>query len=218
MTERTARHVTVSGVVQGVGFRPFVHRLAHHHGLTGWVRNTGSGVEALVEGGAEAVDAFLSELVSDPPPLAQITGMYVATRPVTDARAFTILDSAATGGTQAIPADVALCDDCRRELYDERDRRYRYPFINCTNCGPRYSIVESAPYDRERTTMRAFVMCAACRSEYEDPANRRFHAEPIACPACGPRLRIVEPERRCARGSCVRRGRAGCWARGRSSR
>lgn len=192
MNDRAARRFVVEGVVQGVGFRPFVHRLAGRYGLTGWVRNTGSGVEALVEGGDAQIDAFLSELLRDPPPLAQITGLHVVTCLAIDVPAFTIEMSAANGGTQAIPADVALCGDCLRELYDPGDRRFRYPFINCTNCGPRYSIIEALPYDRERTTMRHFTMCAACRSEYEDPESRRFHAEPIACPDCGPRLRIVE--------------------------
>lgn len=193
MIDRAARHLVVEGVVQGVGFRPFVHRLAGRYGLAGWVRNTGSGVEALIEGDGEQIDAFLDALIADPPPLAQITALHVVERPSTDVRAFTIVASETTGGTQAIPADVALCGDCRRELYDPADRRYRHPFINCTNCGPRYSIVEGLPYDRERTTMRGFTMCAACRREYKDPRSRRFHAEPIACPDCGPRLKIIEP-------------------------
>ena len=192
MTERAARHVVVEGVVQGVGFRPFVHRLAAHYGLAGWVRNTGSGVEALIEGRGVQIDAFLAELVSAPPPLAQITGVRVDERVTTDVQTFSIVVSDDNEGTQAVPADVALCEDCRREMYDPADRRFRYPFINCTNCGPRYSIIEALPYDRERTTMRAFAMCAACRSEYEDPASRRFHAEPIACADCGPRLAIAE--------------------------
>ena len=193
MSDRAARHLVVEGVVQGVGFRPFVHRLAAHYGLAGWVRNTGSGVEALIEGRGVQIDAFLSELVSAPPPLAQISAFRVNERAATDVRTFTIVASDANGGTQAIPADVAVCHDCRGELYDPADRRYRHPFINCTNCGPRFSIVEALPYDRERTTMRGFAMCVACRREYEDPQSRRFHAEPIACPDCGPRLQIAEP-------------------------
>jgi hydrogenase maturation protein HypF len=189
---RSARFVVVEGIVQGVGFRPFVHRLATRYELAGWVRNTGSGVEAVIEGGDEQIDAFLYELVSVPPPLSRIDDLRVSERPATDAQAFHIVASDATGGTQAIPADVALCEDCRRELADPADRRYRYPFINCTNCGPRYSIVEALPFDRERTTMRGFAMCVACRSEYDDPHSRRYHAEPIACPACGPHVRIAE--------------------------
>lgn len=192
MSARVARHIAVEGVVQGVGFRPFVHRIAGRNGLAGWVRNTGNGVEALIEGDAEGVDAFLSQLVSEPPPLAQITRLRVVEHATTEISTFSIAPSKRNEGTQSIPADVALCEDCRRELYDLTDRRYRYAFINCTNCGPRYSIIEALPYDRERTTMRAFTMCAACRSEYEDPLSRRFHAEPIACPNCGPRLALAE--------------------------
>jgi hydrogenase maturation protein HypF len=192
VTVRVARRLVVEGVVQGVGFRPYVHRLATQHGLTGWVRNAGAGVEALIEGNGSDIDAFLGDLSAAPPPLAQIALLRVGAYPVANLSGFTIGTSQRGSGTQPIPADVGLCDACRRELYDETDRRYRYPFINCTDCGPRYSIVQALPYDRERTTMSGFAMCAACRTEYDDPRSRRFHAEPIACPDCGPRLTIVE--------------------------
>jgi hydrogenase maturation protein HypF len=186
-----ARHVLVEGIVQGVGFRPYVHGLAARHGLAGWVRNAGNGVEALIEGRSEQIEAFLAQLTVQPPPLARIAGVQSSPETPAGLRGFAIVASLNGTGTQPIPADVALCADCRRELHDPSDRRYRYPFINCTNCGPRYTIVEALPYDRERTSMRAFAMCAACRAEYTDPASRRFHAEPIACAACGPQLALV---------------------------
>lgn len=193
----SARHVHVEGVVQGVGFRPYVYGLASRCGLAGWVRNAGSGVEAHVEGSDEQIDAFLAQLVQAPPPLAQIADVRSTPAAPHGAHGFAIVASERDAGTQPIPADVALCADCRREMRDPGDRRFGYPFTNCTNCGPRYTIVEELPYDRERTTMRAFAMCADCRREYGDPASRRFHAEPIACPVCGPQLAFVQGEHRC---------------------
>jgi len=192
MIERAARFLIVEGVVQGVGFRPFVYRLATRYGLAGWVRNAGTGVEALVEGGNVQIDAFLAALVAAPPPLASITDVRVAEEPAADIHTFAIVASRSSAGIQPIPADVALCSDCRRELDDPADRRYRYPLINCTNCGPRYSIVNAMPYDRAHTAMQTFDMCTACRAEYVDPLSRRFHAEPIACHECGPQLEVVE--------------------------
>jgi hydrogenase maturation protein HypF len=184
------RRLQPTGVVQGVGFRPFVHRLAHRHRLGGFVLNDGRGVVIEVEGDGTELDSFASELLDEAPPLARID--TVTTTPVSPrgTRDFVIATSAgARGGAAAqIPPDVATCDDCLRELFDPADRRYRYPFVNCTQCGPRFTIVQGVPYDRPLTTMAGFELCAECRREYEDPADRRFHAEPIACPVCGPRL------------------------------
>ncbi len=175
--------------MQGVGFRPFVHRLASAHGLAGFVLNDGGGVVIEAEGAATALDAFAAELVSEAPPLARVESLAAVPVAVVHDDAFAIRLSADNGGAAAaIPPDVATCEDCLRELFDPRDRRYRYPFLNCTQCGPRFTIVRSVPYDRARTTMAGFELCTDCRREYEDPSDRRFHAEPIACPVCGPRL------------------------------
>lgn len=185
--ERRRFHVT--GVVQGVGFRPFVHGLAGRLGLGGRVWNDGTGVVVEAEGEPSALDAFADALAAEAPPLARVDG--VASEPLAPRgeTAFVVAASTASGSA-LVPPDVATCDDCLRELFDPADRRYRYPFVNCTQCGPRFTIVRSTPYDRARTTMAAFPLCAACRREYEDPADRRFHAEPVACPACGPRLSL----------------------------
>ncbi len=187
------RTVAVSGIVQGVGFRPFVHRLATRFGLNGFVRNQTGGVVIEVEGGSDSLDRFLHELSSRPPPLAQIDEVRWSTRLPRGDPDFRIESSECELGSSIfVSADFATCGDCLRELFDPQDRRYRYPFLNCTNCGPRLSIIRDAPYDRERTTMAAFAMCPICRAEYEDPADRRFHAQPIACPVCGPRLRALD--------------------------
>ncbi len=180
------RRFRIMGVVQGVGFRPFVYRLALRHGLGGFVLNDGEGV--VVEAEGTALDAFAAALVEEAPALARVdsvTAEIVRPRGETE---FTIAASAKVGRTALIPPDVATCEECLRELFDPTDRRYRYPFINCTQCGPRFTIVERVPYDRPNTTMAGFEMCADCRHEYEDPLDRRFHAQPIACPACGPQL------------------------------
>jgi hydrogenase maturation protein HypF len=182
------RRFRVRGVVQGVGFRPFVYGLARRQGITGFVLNDGEGVLVEAEGEPGLLDRFASALRMDAPPLARIDEVTAEAIPARGDRTFQIETSAATGRTALIPADVATCDDCLRELYDPADRRYRYPFTNCTQCGPRFTIVEQVPYDRPNTTMAGFPLCEECRREYEDPADRRFHAEPIACPACGPRL------------------------------
>ena len=186
---RTAREVWVYGVVQGVGFRPFVYNLARRLGISGWVRNTSAGVQMSIEGATPLVDGFLVALRREAPPRASLTAIEATPVEPTGADRFTILESAADSGAyQLVSPDISLCDDCRRELLDPADRRFRYPFINCTNCGPRFTIIEALPYDRERTTMRRFSLCPACRREYEDPGDRRFHAEPNACPVCGPRV------------------------------
>ncbi len=182
------RAFVVRGIVQGVGFRPFVYGIAREHELGGFVLNDGEGVVIEVEGNAPALERFARALVDEVPPLAQVDS--VETRPVAPRgeTTFRIEASEATGSTALIPADVATCDDCLRELFDPQDRRYRYPFINCAHCGPRFTIVTGVPYDRPLTTMAGFPLCADCRLEYEDPGDRRFHAEPIACPVCGPQL------------------------------
>ena len=194
---RCRLHVT--GTVQGVGFRPFVWRLAQRHRLAGFVRNGLDGVVIEVQGGAAAVEAFAAALRKEPPPLAEVVQIDVEERPVDPAQVdtFDILESdaarpigsaaiPASGVAAVVPADIATCPACLAELGDPANRRSRYPFINCTDCGPRYTIIRSLPYDRPQTTMAAFPMCAACAAEYADPADRRFHAQPNACPACGP--------------------------------
>jgi len=181
----------IRGAVQGVGFRPFVHRLASELGLDGWVLNSPQGVFVEVEGERQTLERFLLRLERDRPPRAVIQSLEATWLDPVPHRGFEIRPSAAAGSTTALVLpDIATCDDCRREVFDASDRRYRYPFTNCTNCGPRYSILETLPYDRPNTSMRAFAMCAACRREYEDPADRRFHAQPTACPACGPQLAL----------------------------
>lgn len=186
--------IDVVGVVQGVGFRPFVHRAATRHGLSGWVRNRAGGLRVEVEGSAEAVDAFLEVLRHDPPPTACVRRIDVAAVPPGGDLGFHILASVADSPPRPVlPADLAVCAECIAETESPAARRYRYPFTNCTRCGPRYTIIESLPYDRPRTTMRGFPLCNACAAEYRDPADRRFHAQPIACPACGPTLRLLAP-------------------------
>jgi len=180
----------VTGVVQGVGFRPFVYGLAQRHALAGFVLNDGEGVLIEAEGDGAALAAFATALEAEAPPLASVASVAVAPVSPRGDREFAIAESASTGRSALIPPDVATCDDCLRELFDPRDRRYRYPFVNCTACGPRFTIVRAVPYDRPNTTMAGFPLCKDCRCEYEDPGDRRFHAEPIACPACGPRLTL----------------------------
>ena len=181
----------VGGAVQGVGFRPFVWRLARRLGLAGWVANTGEGVRIEVEGEPANVASFLSALEGEAPPNARLRGLETRPIPATGAMGFEIRESDQALVPRAVLLpDLATCADCLHELFDPNDRRYRYPFINCTNCGPRYSIVADLPYDRQRTSMRGFAMCRTCAAEYADPASRRFHAEPNACPDCGPHLAL----------------------------
>jgi hydrogenase maturation protein HypF len=183
------KRVQVAGLVQGVGFRPFVYRLAQDHRLTGWVRNTSRGVEIEAEGDLDSLESFIRALAAAAPPLARVEAVTAAdAEPLAEA-GFAILASESLDGVEAvIPPDVGLCRECAAEILDPRDRRFGYPFTNCTACGPRFTLIRQVPYDRSRTTMRAFAMCADCAREYRDPGNRRFHAEPTACPACGPRL------------------------------
>lgn len=185
-----AAEIRVSGVVQGVGFRPAVYRLARAHGLSGWVRNDGMGVRIAIEGPAPSVDDFLAALPRVAPPAARIETLEVVAVPPSGHRSFEVLSSRVEAGPAAIPPDRGPCEACLAELEDPSDRRFRHPFVNCTDCGPRYTIVEALPYDRERTTMRGFPLCDACAAEYDDPFDRRYHAEPVACPRCGPRLTL----------------------------
>ena len=188
------RRLEIRGVVQGVGFRPFVHRLATGAGLVGFVLNNGQGVIVEAEGQPRELDRFMEALRHEAPALASVESLTAAPQQPRGDREFVIAESPIGAGGALIPPDVATCPDCLRELLDPADRRHRYPFINCTQCGPRFTIVRAAPYDRANTTMAAFEMCADCRREYQDPADRRFHAEPIACPACGPRLSMPPEE------------------------
>jgi hydrogenase maturation protein HypF len=191
---RERRRFRVRGVVQGVGFRPFVHGLAERNRLGGFVLNDDGGVVIEVEGDAAALEAFAAALREDAPPLAHVEAVTAESlRPRGD-EGFEIAASRQSGGVAVVPPDVATCDDCLRELFDPADRRFRYPFVNCTQCGPRFTIVRTVPYDRQNTTMAGFPMCADCSREYEDPTDRRFHAEPIACPVCGPRLSMTLEE------------------------
>ncbi|WFB06356.1 carbamoyltransferase HypF [Streptomyces sp. LX-29] len=189
------RRVTVRGVVQGVGFRPFVHRLAHRLGLTGFVSNSSGGVLAEVEGDRAAVVAFCRRVRDEAPPGADVTEVAYQDLAVTGAAGFTIRasprDEASPGEAPLLPPDSATCADCLRELADPGDRRHRHPFITCTYCGPRFTIARALPYDRAATTMAEFPLCPRCAAEYADPADRRFHAQPVACPDCGPRLTLT---------------------------
>ena len=184
------RRLRVRGVVQGVGFRPFVHRLATRLELAGFVLNDGEGVVVEIEGASDALDRFVDELAADAPPLARVESVTAEHVVATGERGFVVETSRPGRATALVPPDVATCEACLAELFDPGDRRYRYPFLNCTDCGPRFTIVRTVPYDRPNTTMAGFPLCEDCRREYEDPTNRRFHAEPIACPACGPRLSV----------------------------
>jgi hydrogenase maturation protein HypF len=191
MTVRT--RARVSGTVQGVGFRPFVYRIAHEQGLGGWVLNDEHGVLLEVEGDPDSVARFFVRMRSEAPPLASVDDLGSEPVRALGETRFAIRASERTGVPDAlVVADSATCDECLAEMTDPSDRRFRYPFINCTNCGPRFTIVRDVPYDRPLTTMAGFAMCAACRSEYEDPGDRRFHAQPNACPVCGPRVRLLD--------------------------
>ena len=182
-------HIHIDGIVQGVGFRPFVYNLAARLGLKGWVRNTSAGVDIEVDGERAVLDVFIRALRAEAPALAHIDGLTAAFVPASGYRSFEIVHSESIDSAfQPISPDVAICDDCLRELFDPSDRRYRYPFINCTNCGPRFTIIKDIPYDRSKTTMAPFAMCPDCEREYTDPTNRRFHAQPVACPKCGPQV------------------------------
>jgi hydrogenase maturation protein HypF len=184
---------TIQGIVQGVGFRPFIYQLAQERQFKGYVANTAFGVDLEVEGSLSAIEDFLRDIEIRKPPLAEITLFETVFLPLKSYQEFTIEESRSdTERSALISADTSICDDCLRELLDPSDRRYRYPFINCTNCGPRYTIIKDIPYDRDKTTMRVFKMCGACDQEYHDPFNRRFHAQPDACWDCGPRVSLYD--------------------------
>ena len=188
MTSKGVR-IHITGIVQGVGFRPFVYGLAARLALNGWVRNTSAGVDIEVDGPQGDLEAFLNALRAEAPPLSRIDSFQVDWIPANGFSTFEIVHSEGKSGDfMPISPDVSICPDCLEELYDPGDRRYRYPFINCTNCGPRFTIIKDIPYDRPKTTMGTFEMCAACASEYDDPLDRRFHAQPVACPDCGPHV------------------------------
>ncbi len=187
--------ISVNGIVQGVGFRPFVYRLASENSLNGYVKNLGdAGVEIVVEGAWNDIENFINQLKLKAPPLARVEKIEVKIISSKGFNTFTIQNSSSEkqGGDSIIPPDIAICEDCLKELFDPTDRRYMYPFIVCTNCGPRFSIIESLPYDRENTSMSEFPMCKECREEYENPIDRRYHAEPVCCPACGPNYTLVD--------------------------
>ena len=184
----TACSIRVRGVVQGVGFRPFVYRLAQANTLTGWVLNGNQGVEIHLEGVEENLATFVREMRTRPPAAAYIAEIEVESAPCEGLSDFTIRESERLDRpTVRVSPDLPICDECLAELFDPSDRRYGYPYINCTNCGPRYSVILALPYDRPNTTMRDWPMDHYCSHEYHDPANRRFHAQPVACPACGPK-------------------------------
>lgn len=212
---RATRRICLTGHVQGVGFRPFVFRLAREYGITGWVRNRLGEVEIRAHGQADAVARFREALVTDAPPLSRPA--VTADEPAGDDAYddFLILESAASESPRIfVPPDYFMCEDCRGELTDPADRRYRYPFINCTQCGPRYTLIEALPYDRPNTSMAAFPLCEDCAAEYGDPTDRRFHAEPVACPVCGPSISLraggaTLAEREAALAGAVDRLRAG---------
>ncbi len=202
MSDLEGVRIHINGVVQGVGFRPFVYALATRLGLLGWVLNTSAGVDIQLDGTSEALQVFTRALREEAPPLARIDEVIVDRLESSGFKEFQIIHSQPLEGAfQPISPDVCLCLDCERELFDPKDRRYRYPFINCTNCGPRFTIIKDIPYDRPNTTMEPFQMCSDCEREYQNPLDRRFHAQPVACPNCGPRIwletdrkKVVEDE------------------------
>ena len=181
--------IHITGIVQGVGFRPFVYNLATRLDLKGWVKNTSAGVDIEVDGEQNILDDFIRALRDEAPPLSRIDDFTASFGPGNGFTQFDIIHSESVDGAfQPISPDVSICDDCLRELFDPNDRRYRYPFINCTNCGPRFTIIKDIPYDRPFTTMAGFHLCPDCEKEYKNPTNRRFHAQPVACPVCGPKV------------------------------
>jgi hydrogenase maturation protein HypF len=212
------REISVRGIVQGVGFRPFVYALARRHGLAGLVRNDAEGVYIEAEGAPDELERFLLGIEREAPSLAVVEAIAWRPLAVQRERAFRIEESREGVRRRAlISPDVAACEECLAEIFDTSDRRYRYPFTNCTNCGPRFTITRSVPYDRAMTTMSHFEMCPECLDEYDNPSDRRFHAQPNACPVCGPRVRLLDkfghelrskPEDPILRAARMLRGRA----------
>ena len=197
--ERIRLRVAIRGAVQGVGFRPFIYQLASELQLAGWVKNSSLGVFVEAEGDREAIEQFLHRLQPEKPPHSFIQSLESSHLDPVGYEGFEIRESDPSGAKLAfILPDIAVCDDCLREVFDAGNRRYLYPFTNCTHCGPRFSIIESLPYDRTNTSMRLFQMCPKCQSEYEDPRDRRFHAQPNACAECGPHVELWDTT-----GACV---------------
>ena len=192
-----ALDIQVKGIVQGVGFRPFVYRLAKKYLINGWVLNATDGVFIHAEGEAKLLDEFVIELSENPPAASRVEEVALKEVPLEDFDSFEIRfsDAGAVEKTTLVSPDLATCDDCARELFNPNDRRYRYPFINCTNCGPRFTIIRSVPYDRAFTSMAEFPMCADCAAEFADIRNRRYHAQPDCCPECGPQVFCMEQNR-----------------------
>src|SRR5665647_559314 len=184
--------IEVQGIVQGVGFRPFVYRIANSFLLNGFVFNTSMGVSIEIEGNSAACDAFLTELRENPPPMALIEKVTVREISMQRDHGFRILPSKAGIRSTLISPDIGICSDCIRDITSKGNRRYGYAFTNCTNCGPRFTIIQDIPYDRKNTTMSEFIQCVPCQEEYDNPADRRFHAQPNACPDCGPRLSFYQ--------------------------
>jgi len=200
-TAPLACRILIRGIVQGVGFRPFIYRVAHQHGISGWVINDTDGVEIHAEGPQRALDAFLAELRASPPPAAEIDSFQIERATVAGWQDFAIRTSHdAHQAIARISPDLAICEECLAELLRPTDRRYQYPYINCTRCGPRFSIIERLPYDRANTTMRAWQLCPACGREYTDPLDRRFHAQPTACHECGPSFELIVGDNQLASG------------------
>ena len=194
MPPKSVRYlIDINGIVQGVGFRPFVYKLAQACGIRGWVNNFSGGVHIDAEGTEKSVSEFLRRLKEEKPPLSGIDSFSAKRAEPVGYSGFEIRESSASSVPSAfISADIAVCEDCLHEMNEPANRRYRYPFINCTNCGPRFTITSAIPYDRKNTTMRSFPMCKACSEEYNDPEDRRFHAQPVACPECGPSLFLLD--------------------------
>jgi hydrogenase maturation protein HypF len=189
MTDLTGARLHITGIVQGVGFRPFIFNLAAQLHLSGWVRNTSAGVDIEVDGLPDQIQSFVDRIQTEAPPLAVLDSLDLTSTPANHFTTFEIIHSEAIQDAfQPISPDVCVCDDCLKELFDPSDRRYHYPFINCTNCGPRFTIIQDIPYDRPKTTMSGFVLCRECAAEYQNPLDRRFHAQPVACPLCGPHV------------------------------
>lgn len=192
MPLKKALKIHINGIVQGVGFRPWVYSLAVKSRLTGWILNSSNGVDIQVSGEKNDMDDFIQTLINHPPPLSQIDSMEFVDIEPFDSDNFKILDSRTlVNAYLPVSPDISTCDDCLREMFNPQDRRYRYPFINCTNCGPRFSIAKDIPYDRHNTTMASFQMCPACQREYNNPLDRRYHAQPTACPDCGPQVQLI---------------------------
>ncbi len=191
------KKITVQGIVQGVGFRPFIYNLAVSNKLNGFVSNTSQGVVIEVEGANNKIDNFIDNIKLQAPPLSLITDISSKEIKTLKSENFIIKDSSDDKSVATlISPDIAVCQDCLKELFDRNDRRYHYPFINCTNCGPRYTIIDNIPYDRQYTSMKNFKMCPDCQAEYDDPTNRRFHAQPNACPACGPQVQLFDSKQK----------------------